>query len=482
VIDVLSRFISELRDSGVPVSTREAIDAAVAVGEVPLLDREALRSALGATLIKSAEHRLAFTTAFDIFFSLRAAPPLIEEVLTSGEVPSMTGRAAEGSGQGGQGGAMPTEAELAEMVRDALLSGEAERLRDAARLSVARFGGVEASRPVGVSYYLHKTLRGVGLEDLLARLLSGALAPGSTESAQLGLPGSGALRERFAADELGRRGATFRSLVEDEIRRLLVEGRGASSVAKSARRPLIEDVDFMHASRDELAAMRRAIYPLARILAARLARRRRHGRRGPLDFRATIRRSLSQGGVPLEPRFRPPHPARPELFVLADVSGSVASFARFTVLLVYAIAAEFSKVRSAVFIDGVDEVTGLLRRSVSIADAIERLAREADVVQGDGHSDYGSAFRLFHERHARQLNAKTDLLILGDARNNYHASEAAILKDLQRRAHRVLWLNPEPRAYWGSGDSIIAEYAPFCDGVFECRNLRQLQAFVDELA
>jgi hypothetical protein len=71
---------------------------------------------------------------------------------------------------------------------------------------------------------------------------------------------------------------------------------------------------------------------------------------------------------------------------------------------------------------------------------------------------------------------------LGDARNNYHASEAAILKDLQRRAHRVLWLNPEPRAYWGSGDSIIAEYAPFCDGVFECRNLRQLQAFVDELA
>jgi uncharacterized protein with von Willebrand factor type A (vWA) domain len=244
---------------------------------------------------------------------------------------------------------------------------------------------------------------------------------------------------------------------------------------------LLEEVDFMHASREELAAMRRAIYPLARILAARLARRRRHRRKGLLDFRATIRRSLSQGGAPFDLRFKPPHPARPELFVFADLSGSVASFARFTVLLVYAISAEFSKVRTAVFIDGVDEVTGLLRRSNSIADAIERLGREADVVRGDGHSDYGSAFELFHERFAHQLSAKTDLLVLGDARNNYHEARAELLADLQRRAHRVLWLNPEPRAYWGSGDSIIAEYARYCDGVFECRNLRQLQTFVEEL-
>ncbi len=427
--------------------------------------------------MKSSAHRRAFDAAFDVFFSLRQAPPVVEEVLT-GEWAAESAAPGEAPGAGGRPASMPSAAELAALVREALVGGSPEALNHAARLSVALFGGVEASRPVGVSYYLHRTLRGVGLEELLESLLGGTERPGDL----LGVAGSGAMRERLAADELGRRAARFRESIEQEIRRLLVDGRGAAAVAKGARRPLVEDVDFMHASREELVAMRRTIYPLARILAARLARRRRRGRRGPLDFRATIRRSLSQGGVPLELRFRPPHPARPELFVLADVSGSVASFARFTVLLVYAIAAEFSKVRTAIFIDGVDEVTGLLRRSVSMADAMERLAREADVVQGEGHSNYGSAFTLFHERFARQLSAKTDLLILGDARNNYHAPGTDLLADLARRAHRVLWLNPEPKAYWGSGDSIIAEYAPYCDGVFECRNLRQLRTFVDELA
>ena len=104
-----------------------------------------------------------------------------------------------------------------------------------------------------------------------------------------------------------------------------------------------------------------AIQPLTRKLAVRLARKRRHGRRGPLDFRSTVRHSLSTGGVPLDPRFRYPRPAKPEIMVIADISGSVASFARFTLHLVYAISSQFSKVRSFVFIDGIDEVTQLLR-------------------------------------------------------------------------------------------------------------------------
>ena len=185
--------------------------------------------------------------------------------------------------------------------------------------------------------------------------------------------------------------------------------------------------------------------------------------------------------MPLEPRFKSPHPSRPEIFVLADVSGSVAAFARFTVHLVYAISAQFSKVRSAVFIDDVDEVTELFRRAGSFAEAIERVATEAHVVRGDGHSDYGAALRGFAARYGSELTGRTNLIILGDARNNYHLSEAAILEELGRRAHRVLWLNPEPKAYWGSGDSIMEQYAPYCDGVFECRNLGQLKAFVDEL-
>ena len=108
-------------------------------------------------------------------------------------------------------------------------------------------------------------------------------------------------------------------------------------MAKAVREPLPEDGDYMNASREGMVSIRKAIQPLTRKLAARLARKRKHKRRGPLDFRATVRQSLSYGGVPAEPRFRNPRPNKPELVVVADISGSVAAFARFTLHLVYAL-------------------------------------------------------------------------------------------------------------------------------------------------
>src|SRR3954462_5949860 len=163
----------------------------------------------------------------------------------------------------------------------------------------------------------------------------------------------------------------------------------------------------MHASREEMVGLRKALYPLTRRLAVPLARKRRHGRKGPLDFRSTVRHSLSYGGVPAEPKFRHPRPSRPEIMVVADISGSVASFARFTLQFVYAMASEFSKVRSWVFIDGIDEVTRFFQEADEIGEAIHRVNTEADVVWVDGHSDYGHAFELWHERHIREVTSKT---------------------------------------------------------------------------
>jgi uncharacterized protein with von Willebrand factor type A (vWA) domain len=183
--------------------------------------------------------------------------------------------------------------------------------------------------------------------------------------------------------------------VEAEIRRRLVADRGVEAMAKTLRKPLPEDVDFMHASREEMANLRKAIYPLTRKLAVRLARKRRHGRKGPLDFRNTVRHSLSYGGVPAEPKFKYPRPAKPEIFVVADISGSVAAFARFTLHLVYAISNQFSKVRAFVFIDGLDEVTRYFEGVEDISEAVHRVNTEADVVWVDGHSDYGHAFEVF---------------------------------------------------------------------------------------
>jgi hypothetical protein len=331
---------------------------------------------------------------------------------------------------------------------------------------------MEPGRPVGGTYYLYRTLRNLDLDGMLEKLMEESRASGDLTS----------LEERLLKDEYEARIAQLRQEVEAEIRRRLVADRGSEAMAKTLRKPLPEDVDFMHASREELAALRKALQPLTRKLAVRLARKRRHGRKGPLDFRNTVRHSLSYGGVPAEPKFRHPHPSRPEIMVVADISGSVASFARFTLQFVYAMASQFSKVRSWVFIDGIDEVTRFFNEADDVTEAVHRVNTEADVVWVDGHSDYGHAFEIFHDRHATEVTHKTSLIFLGDARNNYHASQAWVLGALGERARHVYWLNPEPRGYWDTGDSIMADYTPYCDGVYECRNLRQLERFVTTVA
>ncbi|HEV2427546.1 MAG TPA: VWA domain-containing protein, partial [Acidimicrobiales bacterium] len=228
--------------------------------------------------------------------------------------------------------------------------------------------------------------------------------------------------------------------------------------------------------------LERALRPLSRKLAVRLARRRRRRRRGPVDLRATVRQSLSTGGVPLDLRFKPPRPAKPEIYVIADISGSVASFARFTLHLVHAISTQFSKVRSFVFIDGLDEVTEFFDGVDDPSEAVARITAEADVVAFDGHSDYGRALAAFHDDYADSLTRRSTILLLGDARSNYHAPHPEVLADLRQRAKALYWLNPEPRAYWNSGDSVMSTYAPYCDRVVECRTLRQLEVFVGGLA
>jgi uncharacterized protein with von Willebrand factor type A (vWA) domain len=245
---------------------------------------------------------------------------------------------------------------------------------------------------------------------------------------------------------------------------------------------LPEDVEFLTASVEHISQLRSVVTPMSRKLAARLAQRRRHKRRGALDFRRTVRRAMSTGGTPLEPVFRHPHPAKPDLFVLADISGSVASFAAFTLQLTYALRSEFSKVRSFVFVDGVDEVSSILAEADSIVEAPSRINAEGCGVWLDGRSDYGNALDTFWERYGRQLKSRTTVIVLGDARTNYHASRASVLGEMRRLAGNVYWLNPEPITVWDTGDSVIGEYARHCTGVFECRNVRQLRAFVEELA
>ena len=482
LVDVLSGFVAELRAAGLPVSMTEHLDAMEAVRHVPLEDRVAFKYALGATLVKNDAHWRAFETIFEVYFSLRASG-LVAGDLGAAE-DGEPGAALRGerldagrSADAEMGGL--TDDELMALLLQALRDGDDEMLAALASQAVDRFAGMEPGRPVGGTYYLYRTLRHLDLDGVRAQLMaSGARAFGP----QSGDAGPSDLADRLAREEFDARIERLRRLIETEIRRRLVADRGAQAMAKSLRKPLPEDVDFMHATQEELASLRRAIQPLTRRLAVRLARQRRHGRRGPLDFRSTMRHSLSYGGVPADPQFRYPRPAKPEIVVLADISGSVAAFARFTLQLVYAISSQFSRVRSFVFIDGIDEVTSYFEGAEDIGHAVHRVNTEADVIWVDGHSDYGHALETFWTRWGQEITPRTSVIILGDARNNYHASQAWVAQELAKRARHVYWLNPEPRAYWDTGDSIVSQYGVFCDGVFECRNLRQLERFVDHLA
>ena len=479
MLDLINGFVGELRNAGIPVSLTENLDAFEAVKHIPIEDREAFKFALAATMVKNASHWRAFETVFEVFFSLRGPQYNLKDDESAGEFwREMQEQMRQGEGKGGPGSMESlTPEELMQLLYNALMNGDEALMKALARQAVQRFAGMEPGRPVGGTYYLYRTLRNLDLDGMLEKLMEA-----QKESAQLHNADFTDLEERLERDEFSERIESFKKEIEAEIRRRLVADRGVEAMAKTLRKPLPEDVEFMHASREEMALLRKALQPLTRKLAARLARKRRHGRKGPLDFRNTVRHSLSYGGVPAEPKFKYPRPSKPELVVIADISGSVAAFARFTLMLVYAIQHQFSKVRSFVFIDGIDEVTEYFKGVEDVQEAVHRVNTEADVVWVDGHSDYGHAFEVFWERWGRDISSKSTVLLLGDARNNYHASQAWVIKAIRQKARHVYWLNPEPRSYWNTGDSIVGEYGTHTDGVFECRNLRQLESFVDRLA
>lgn len=461
MLSLLADFFQELRASGIPVSMVEAIDAGVAIRHIDLVDRAALKDTLAATLVKNARHQPAFDTVFEIYFAGRRP---IEPDDTVGERPE--------AGPGQPAGAGSGELDdLIESVFNAMAGEDYEMLRAVARRAVNQLAGVEPGRPVGGTYYLYRTLRQLGIEALEERLRA---AIGGEEEDELD--------RRFVTQEVAVRINRLREEIQAEIRRRLVEDRGREAVAKTLRQPLVEDMDLMHATRSDLRALDDVIAPLTRKLAARLAQRRKRGRAGRLDFRKTIRAAVAAGGVPIEPKFRASRPHRPEMMLLCDISGSMATFARFTLQLTYAMATHFSRMRAFVFVDAVDEVTDYLTPGTDFPDALARIGSEADVVWLDGHSDYGHAFEQFMSRYGRELTPRATLIITGDARNNYREPRVKYLAEMAAASRAVFWLNPEPRAYWDSGDSVMGRYAGYCDDVYEVRNLRQLEQFVERVA
>jgi uncharacterized protein with von Willebrand factor type A (vWA) domain len=478
VITAVEGLIAELRVVGIPISAAEYADAVTALRHVDLGDRTAVKTALGAALIKDAQHESTYSVVFDLYFAPRDALSTGGAAASDGAGPASASLGGASLGGGGAGGGMGgtildslDDDGLAGLLLRALEANEPGLLRALASAVVTRYAGIQPGRAVAGNYYLFRTMRAVGQDTLSARLLAGSPEAGT----------AGGLAATLLTEEYERRVRDFQQEVEAEIRRRLVADRGAADVARTLRKPLPEDTDFLTASTVQIRQLREIVQPMARKLAARLAQRQRHRRRGALDFRRTVRESMSAGGVPMTPVFKPPKPTKPELVILADISGSVSAFAEFTLHLTYALRTEFTRVRSFVFVDTVDEVTEILAAADDIAAASAQINARGCGVWLDGRSDYGNSLRAFRDRYGQQLRSRATVLVLGDARANYHASGAEALKELSRRAGHLFWLNPEPSAAWDSGDSVMREYASFCDAVVECRNVRQLRAFIEQL-
>ena len=442
MLDRLLELTGALRGAGIPVAVSEEIDALNAIKHVELADKEDVRAALATTMIKSEAHRDAFDTLFDLYFGTGRGPEAFQE------------RDAE---------ARPTDAaDLADELFAALMAGDMEALGDIARRAVAQFGRLQNS-PSGDWYSNYQVMRALDLNALLERFESE-------------IPEGSELDRRLQRDEFEARVAEFRRLSLAETRRRVAEQRGPQAVARYAVSPVLEDLPFLSATAD-MTELKRAVRPLARKLATRVAMKRRRSTRGTLDIRRTVRHSMSTGGVPFNTEFRHRVPHRPELFVLCDVSSSVARFARFSLMLTHALAAQFSRVRSFAFVDSIDEVTRFFDHEDFVA-AVDRMNAEAEVVRHDGHSDYGSVLEDFWEAYGKDIGPKTTLLILGDARNNYRARRSHALKALSQKARHTYWLNPEPVGDWDTGDSAASEYAAHVDRMVEVRTLRQLEEFI----
>ena len=457
-------FLDALREAGLTISVAEGLDAVRSMRAIDLLDREELRAALAATLVKRQLHRPAFDSVFDVFY-----PPVTGESAAPPSRTTLPPRDPDAAHRG------PLEDPLRDRIRAdlaAYLRDADERMLDVvAREAVEAFGAVPGRIAGQPSWSRAAVLERVSAQTLMAGLLDAFLAGAER----------GGLAERRARTTIDDRIARFERRVDVDVRRRLAEAGDAARVARTAARPTIERVNFLGATRSDVVAMRREIQPLARRLATRLAMDQRRGKRGQLDFRRTIRASLSTGGVPLTTHHRPRRPLKTELVVLCDVSESVTSFAHFTLLLVYALREQFTKVRAFAFVDELAEVTRFFAPAGDVIEAVTRLANEADVTWLLGRTDYGRAFELFAQQFPDAVSPRTSLLILGDARSNYGDLALPVLHELAEHARHAYWLNPERRAIWDTGDSRASEYGAIVPMV-ECRNLAQLSEFVHDLA
>ncbi|HUR84566.1 MAG TPA: VWA domain-containing protein [Solirubrobacteraceae bacterium] len=442
----LVEFGEQLRAEGVGSGTAELLDAFAVLEEISWTDPGDFREALAATLAKSQEDRRIFALVFERFFFRAAEAAAIREGVRE-------------TAGGEDVDAAHTDIDLDELRRRiaaALRDGSESTLRDLARLAIAAFARrQEGSGVVGVDVQRIRRALGLRVEP------------------QRELPEDDPRRDGVPRDALRR----FEALLRRELERAQIQ----RTEQLPPSRPLNElDRALPSGPLQDLAAVHRVVAQLKRRLKTQGKESRGHRHHAHVDVRRTMRASLQTGGVPVELRYKPVRPRRPEIYVLCDVSTSVTSASVFFLSVLHALHDSFRKMRSFVFIERISEVTDVFDRERDFRAVSEAIARDAGVADVSGYTDYGRVWSEFRALVEDDLHPRATVIVLGDARTNGRDPRADIFAQIAERAGRTFWLNPEPRLYWNYGDSVIDSYARHCQA-FECWTTGQLEDFVKAL-
>lgn len=451
----IAQFIAALRASGVRVSLAESADAFGAVDLMGVDDREAFRLSLRATLIKDASGIPIFEELFPLFFDNPTAPPLMN--LTQDLTPEEANRLAQALRQFNQ--------RLRQML-EKLMRGEQLSQQELDRL--ARLTGLNQADDLRYREWMARRMERAlqfdavreALEELMALL------------AQMGMQA-----ERL--EQMRQQMLANQQALSEQLRRFAGQ-RIAENISQRPPDDSIEallDRPFSSLSDRDMDRLRDEVRRLAAMLRSRVALRQKRAKTGQLDPKATIRANLKHGSVPIEIKHRDRH-LKPRLVVICDISTSMRYCSELMLNLIYAMQDLISKTYAFAFIDHLEYIS---------PDFTGREPREA-VLQvlrrmppGYYSTDLGYSLENFFDDHLDRLDSRTTFILVGDGRNNFNDPRVDLFRTIARRSHRTLWLNPEPPMQWGTGDSDMLKYAPYCDSILKVRTLAELTAAVDRL-
>ena len=481
----LGAFIKALRMAEIRVSTGETLDAFGAVELVGYRDRAFLKDTLSMVLAKTPEEKDSFDTCFEGFFTFDRFRQGAREFNDSHENGDDTddndpqqnnrqdGNRGEGNreGKGGGGGQSGEGEEEEQLGSGAMAEAQSELGRmlmanDRVALAV---GMAEAAKEVELSkiavftqkgLYTRKIMEAMGLRELQGEI--GAL--GKSE----------ATPERRLGQELKRRREYLREQVRDYVEAQFM--LHADTQGRQLREELLRKVKLSNVDHRNFHHVKEVVFRMAKKLIALHSKRKKVFKRGALHVPRTLRKNMQYDGAIFDLKWKSVKVDRPKVFAICDVSGSVANYARFMLMFLYSLDEVMPNVRSFAFSSDLGEVTELFKRN-DIEDAISKTMRD----YSGGATDYGQAFQDFRKQCLNDVNNKSTVIILGDARNNYGEARAEVLKEIYDRSKRVIWLNPEPKNTWNVGDSEMRKYGAYSHQVEECNCLMHLERIVGNL-